>query len=232
MALEITSTKSMSKEELARLVDHTNLRSTSTKADIVQLCREAREYGFKSVCIHPCHVPLAKKELQDSQVLVCTVVGFPLGAQKSEMKAFEARHAVKDGADEIDMVLNVGTLKDGVYAFVGQEIRAVVEASVPARVKVILETCYLSDEEIVRACEVCVSAGAKFVKTSTGFGPAGASVEHVRLMRGTVGEDVGVKAAGGIRSLEDALRMIDAGATRLGCSASVKIIRELNEEEG
>jgi deoxyribose-phosphate aldolase len=210
--------------DLAKMIDHTELKSSSGEKKIKKLCDEAKEFGFISVCVNPAYVPFAYSQLKDSDVLVCSVVGFPLGMSTSEIKSLEARKAVDSGAEEIDMVLNVGALKDGKLDYVEDDIRQVVQASKPAHVKVIFETCYLTDEEIVTACELSVKAGAHFVKTSTGFGAFGAFAEHIKLMRKTVGPDIGVKASGGVTNFKDALRMIEAGATRLGTSAGIVIL--------
>jgi deoxyribose-phosphate aldolase len=217
----------LDRETLAKMIDHTELSADSGEKKIANLCSEARSFGFYTVCINGAYTRYAKEKLAGSDVLVCTVVGFPLGAGTSTAKAFEAREAMQNGAEEIDMVVNVGALRDKKFDLVREDIRAVVEASHPALVKVILETCFLTDEEIVSCCELAVAAGATFVKTSTGFGTFGALPAHVRLMRQTVGPDIGVKASGGIRNLKDAWRLIQAGASRLGVSASVAIIKEL-----
>jgi deoxyribose-phosphate aldolase len=218
----------LDKETLAKMIDHTELSAHSGEKKIANLCSEARSFGFYTVCINGAYTRYAKEKLAGSGVLVCTVVGFPLGAGTSAAKAFEAREAVQNGAAEIDMVLNVGALRDKKLELVRDDIRAVVEASQPALVKVILETCFLTDEEIVSGCKLSVEAGAKFVKTSTGFGAFGAFPAHVQLMRQTVGPDIGVKAAGGIRNFKDAWRLIQAGASRLGVSASVGILEGLS----
>jgi deoxyribose-phosphate aldolase len=211
--------------ELARMIDHTLLAPTATRDEIVGLCEEAKRYGFASVCVQPCYVSLAAEMLRLTNVKVCTVAGFPLGANRPETKSFEAERAIADGAQEIDMVANVGALKSRDYDLVEKDIRAVVEACRGIVVsKVIIEAALLTDEEKVRVCQIAKSAGADFVKTSTGFGPGGATAEDVRLMRATVGEEMGVKAAGGIRDVETAREMIRAGATRIGASASVKIM--------
>jgi deoxyribose-phosphate aldolase len=214
--------------DIASLIDHTLLKPEATPEQIAQLCAEAREYGFASVCVNPIYVKLAARLLKDSPVKVCSVVGFPLGATPPEVKAFEARKAIRQGASEIDMVIHVGALKAGDDDHVERDIAAVVAASHAggAICKVIIETCYLSDDEKVRACEITKRANADFVKTSTGFGPAGATVEDVALMRRTVGPEMGVKAAGGIRTLATLQAMVAAGASRIGASASVKIIQE------
>jgi len=211
--------------EIARMIDHTLLKADATRADVERLCREAREHGFASVCVNPCWVPLCARLLEGSPVKVCTVVGFPLGATSSKAKASETRQAVRDGATEVDMVLNVGWAKDGDWKAVEEDVRAVVEAAGSRVVKkVILETCLLSDEQIVKACLACRKAGADFVKTSTGFSTGGATAGHVALMRRVVGAGMGVKASGGVRTLDDAVQFIESGANRLGASASVAII--------
>jgi deoxyribose-phosphate aldolase len=213
---------------IAALIDHTLLRADATEAQIKQLCREAAEYCFASVCIHPYYVPLAADLLCAAGVDVCTVAGFPLGANMTETKASEAAQAVESGATEIDMVINVGALKSARYEWVKHDIARVVESSHPkAIVKVIIEAALLTDEEKVIACELARDAGAEFVKTSTGFGPGGATTDDVALMRRTVGAGMGVKAAGGIGDREKAAEMIAAGATRIGASAGVRIARGL-----
>lgn len=209
---------------LAKYIDHTNLKPEATPQDIDRLIDEAKTYHFASVCINPCYVGYAKKKLQDSDVKVCTVIGFPLGANTSAVKAFETAEAIRQGADEIDMVIAIGALKAGLYQKVQQDIEAVVKASQGHLVKVILETCLLSREEIVKACQLAMAAGAQFVKTSTGFNKHGATVEDVALMKATVGEKMMVKASGGIRTLQDALQMIEAGASRLGTSSGVMLV--------
>ncbi len=211
-------------KKLAKMIDHTELKSNSGEKKILNLCNEAKMFGFYSVCINTSFTKFAYEQLKGSGVLVCNVVGFPLGANTSYTKACEAKKAAQEGAEEIDMVINVGALRDKRYDFVIDDIRQVVEASYPALVKVILETGYLTDDEIVKGCELAVKAGAKFVKTSTGFGAFGAFPAHVELMRKTVGPEIGVKAAGGIKNFKDAWRLIKAGATRLGTSASVAIL--------
>ncbi len=220
--------ETIDKKTLAKMIDHTELKSSSGQKKILNLCNEAKMFGFVSVCINPHYVKFAYEQLKESDVLVCSVVGFPLGMNTSELKALEAKKAVRDGAKEIDMVINVGALRDKKYDFVKDDIKQVVEASNPAHVKVILETCYLTDDEIVKACKLSVEAGAHFVKTSTGFGAFGAFEDHVRLMRETVGPDIGVKASGGISNLKDAFRMIKAGANRLGTSAGVAILEAIS----
>jgi len=210
---------------LAARIDHTLLKPEATATEIDRLCQEAREYGFWSVCVNSGWVRRAKEQLQGSPVKVCCVVGFPLGAMDPESKAFETRQAVAHGADEIDMVLNVGALKSGDLALVEQDIRGVVQAA-PGRItKVILETGLLTDEEKVQTCLICKAAGAGFVKTSTGFAKGSAATEaDIALMRKTVGPDMGVKASGGVRSLADAQKMLAAGATRIGASSGVAIV--------
>ena len=211
---------------LNKMIDHTLLKPEATKEMIENLCREAKEYDFKSVCVNPYWVSTAYEELRDSDVLVCTVVGFPLGATTKETKFFETDFAVQEGADEIDMVINVGALKSKQYDVVLEDIKSVVQAANGRTVKVLIETCLLTDEEKVKACELSKEAGANFVKTSTGFSTAGANVEDVELMRSIVGDALEVKASGGIRDLDTALKMIEAGATRLGVSAGVQIMKE------
>ena len=213
-------------KELASRIDHTLLKPEATEDDILQLCEEAKEYQFASVCINPTWVETCKKELQGSRVMVCTVAGFPLGATTPFAKSKEASHAVHDGADEIDMVLNVGRLKMGDYLYVYQDIKEVVDHVKKAHVKVILETCLLTKDEIVTACIISKMAKAHFVKTSTGFNEFGAAVEHVQLMRRVVGRNMCVKAAGGIRDFKTAVAMIEAGASRIGASASVRMVTE------
>jgi len=216
----------------ASLIDHTLLKPTATADQIRQLCAEAREYKFAAVCVNPVWVPLCAEILAGSPVAVCTVVGFPLGADLSETKAFEAERCVALGAGEIDMVINIGALKAQDFAAVRDDIAAVVSNShaAGAIVKVIIEAAYLTDEEKVAACVLAKNAGADFVKTSTGFGPSGATAADVALMRRVVGPDIGVKAAGGIRSGGDFKSMVAAGANRIGASAGVKIVAELAEQ--
>lgn len=209
---------------LAKYIDHTLLKPDATPDEIKKLCAEAREYGFASVCVNSCYAALASTELEGSGVEVCCVVGFPLGAMDMASKAIEARNAVAAGAQEIDMVMNVGRLKGAEYEYVRADIATVVQtAGVP--VKVIIETCLLSDDEKRWACQIAEQAGAAFVKTSTGFSTGGATAEDVRLMRETVSERVRVKAAGGIRDYETAMAMIEAGADRLGASAGISIVK-------
>ena len=205
-------------------IDHTLLKPESTQEQIKQLTDEAKAYHFASVCVNPTWVAYAKEQLKDSDVKVCTVIGFPLGATTSQTKAFETQDAIADGADEVDMVINIGKLKSKQYDEVEDDIRAVVEASGDKLVKVIIEACLLTNDEKVKACQLSVAAGADYVKTSTGFSLHGATIEDVALMRQTVGPDIGVKAAGGARSLADAEAFIAAGATRIGTSAGVAIV--------
>ena len=216
--------------DMAKMIDHTFLNPTGTVEDIKQLCAEAKEHEFASVCIHPVFVPLASKLLRETSVKITTVIGFPLGANTSETKSFETKNAIKNGAQEIDMVMNISAFKSGAYDLVQADIKAVVDATKTAGVtsdiivKVIIETCYLDNDEIVRACEIARDAGADFVKTSTGFGDTGAQIDDVSLMRKTVGRDVGVKASGGIHNFNEALDMLDAGANRIGASSGVEIV--------
>jgi deoxyribose-phosphate aldolase len=222
-------------EQLAKLIDHTLLRPEATPSDIERLCGEARRYGFFSVCVNPSYVPQCTQLLRGSAVKVCCVVGFPLGAQPPEIKALEARRAIREGAREIDMVINIGALKSGNHAQVLKDVRAVVEVCKDGRAasKVILETALLTDEEKVLGCEVAMKAGADFVKTSTGFSSGGATAEDVALMSRTVApKKLGVKAAGGVRTYADVVRMVEAGATRVGCSSSVKIMEEASALAG
>jgi deoxyribose-phosphate aldolase len=212
---------------LAHMIDHTLLKPDATQDQIAQLCYEARKHGFASVCVNPANVKLCTQLLKDSDVLVCTVVGFPLGATSTESKVFEAQQAIRDGAIEVDMVINVGALKSRDYELVERDIASIARIchAGNAILKVIIEAALLTDEEKVVACQLAKVAGADFVKTSTGFGPGGATVEDVALMRRVVGLTMGVKAAGGIRTYEDAQKMIAAGATRIGASASVRIVQ-------
>lgn len=214
----------MNKQELAKMIDHTILKAEATDAEVMQLCKEAIEYGFASVCINPSMVKKAATILEGSEVKVCTVIGFPLGATSTEVKAFETEQTIKDGATEVDMVINVGKLKENNLEYVKNDIAAVVNAAKgKALTKVIIETCLLTDEEKVTVCKIAKEVGADFVKTSTGFSTGGATKEDIKLMRETVGPDMGVKASGGVRSHEDAMAMIENGATRIGASASIAI---------
>ena len=214
--------------DLAAMIDHTLLKPDATADQVMQLCQEARQYQFASVCLNPSWVALAARELRRSNVPVCTVVGFPLGATMPEVKAFEAQRCIADGAREVDMVINIGALKSRDYRLVAHDISAVVQAahSCNVLVKVIIETALLSDEEKVEACALAQAAGADYVKTSTGFSGGGATASDIALMRRVVGPGIGIKASGGIRSAADAKTMIEAGATRIGASASVKIVQE------
>ena len=221
----------MERKELAKYIDHTNLKSEATREDIAALCAEAIEYGFASVCVNPCHAAYAARLLAGTDAAVCCVIGFPLGACTTTVKAYEAADAVHNGAAEIDMVINVGWAREGRWSEIQAEIAAVAAAiRGRAKLKVILETCLLTDGQKVEACKAAVRAGADFVKTSTGFSKAGATIDDVALMRRTVGPDVGVKAAGGIRTYADAIAMIEAGATRIGASAGVAILSEAADE--
>ncbi|HEL2057360.1 TPA: deoxyribose-phosphate aldolase [Streptococcus suis] len=211
--------------KLNKFIDHTVLKPETSQAQVEQVLAEAKEYDFASVCINPTWVAFAAKGLKDSDVKVCTVIGFPLGANTPAVKAFETKDAIANGADEIDMVINIGALKDKNYDLVLEDIKAVVEASGDKLVKVIIEACLLTDEEKVKACELSKEAGADFVKTSTGFSTGGATVDDVALMRKTVGPDMGVKASGGARSYEDAIAFIEAGASRIGASSGVAIMK-------
>ncbi|MGO2385372.1 MAG: deoxyribose-phosphate aldolase [Pseudolactococcus laudensis] len=210
---------------LNKYIDHTVLKADTPKAKVQQIIDEAIQYDFMSVCINPTWVSFAAEKLAATDVKVCTVIGFPLGANISAVKAFEASEAIKNGADEVDMVINIGAAKDGDWDLVESDIQAVVDASGDVLTKVIIETSLLTDEEKVKACQAAVRAGADFVKTSTGFSTAGATVADIALMRQTVGPDLGVKASGGVRSIADAQAMIDAGATRLGTSNGVDIMK-------
>ncbi len=211
----------------AKYIDHTLLKPAARESEIEALCREALVHGFASVCVNPCRIETAARILKGSDVKVCCVIGFPLGAMSEAAKVFEAEDAVKRGAQEVDMVINIGFLKDGNDRAVIHEIAAVKQAAGSALLKVILETCLLSDEEIVRACRDCMKAGADFVKTSTGFSTGGAEAKTVALMRRTVGETMGVKASGGIRTAEDFRKMVDAGASRIGTSSGAAIVEAL-----
>ena len=211
--------------DYAKMIDHTLLKTDAQKKDLDKILLEAKKYNFMSVCVSPIWVKYAAEQLKDTNVKVCTVIGFPQGATPTEVKVFETKNAIENGATEVDMVIPVGVLKDKDYIAVENDIRAVVEAAKSkALTKVIIETCLLTDEEKIMACKLSKSAGADFVKTSTGFSTAGATVKDIRLMRETVGEQMGVKASGGVRSREDADAMIKAGATRIGTSNGVKIV--------
>lgn len=215
-------------QNFARMIDHTLLKAEATKEQIEKLCAEAKQFNFASVCVNPTWVKRSSELLQGSDVLVCTVIGFPLGANTPAVKAFEAKDAIANGAKEVDMVINIGALKDKNYEHVQADIAAVVEAAKgSALVKVIIEACLLTDEEKVKACELAVAAGADYVKTSTGFSTGGATAEDIVLMRKIVGPELGVKASGGVRSLEDMKKMVEAGATRIGASSGVAIMNGL-----
>ncbi|EKY22775.1 deoxyribose-phosphate aldolase [Clostridium celatum] len=214
----------MDKAQIAKMIDHTILKAEATEKEVIKLCKEAVEYNFASVCVNPAMVSVAANVLEGTDVDVCTVIGFPLGANTTEVKAFETADAIAKGATEVDMVINVGKLKERNLEYVKNDIKAVVDAAKgKALTKVIIETCLLTDEEKVIACELSKEAGADFVKTSTGFSTGGATASDIKLMRETVGPDMGVKASGGVRSREDAELMIENGATRIGASASIAI---------
>lgn len=221
----------MTKEQLSAIVDHTLLKAVATPDQIRDLCRMAVELQTASVCVNPCNVALAAENLKGSGVKVCTVIGFPLGANTSEVKAFETRDAIAKGADEVDMVINLGALKSGNLDLVEQDVRAVVEAANGTLVKVIIECCYLTDEEKKAACQACVRAGADYVKTSTGFGTGGATVADVALMKASIPASMKVKAAGGMHSWDEALAMVDAGASRLGTSSTLAILSGCTTEK-
>lgn len=216
--------------KINKLIDHTVLKAFATSDEIKKLCLEALEYDFASVCVNPANVKLAKELLQGSDVLVCTVIGFPLGANTIEVKAFETEDAVKNGAQEIDMVINVGKAKEHDYKYIEEEIKAVVAAAKGNLVKVIIETCYLTSEEMKNVCIAATNAKADFVKTSTGFGTGGAKAEDVALMKANISSDMQVKASGGVRSLADLEAMVAAGATRIGASSGAQIIKEYNNK--
>lgn len=216
----------MNKEQVARLIDHTLLKADASREAVIQLAKEAKEHRFASVCVNPAQIATVYEILKDTpEVKVCTVIGFPLGASTPETKAFETKDAIEKGATEVDMVINIGALKDKNDELVLRDIKAVVEAAKgKALTKVIIETCLLTDEEKVRACELSVKAGADFVKTSTGFSTGGATVADIALMRKTVGPDLGVKASGGVRNLADVEALVAAGATRIGASSGIAIV--------
>jgi deoxyribose-phosphate aldolase len=225
------------KENISRYIDHTLLKPDATQEQIITLCNEAKKYEFASVCVNPCWVSLCRDQLKDSPVKVCTVIGFPLGSNTTIVKVAETLQALEDGAHEVDMVMNISALKSGKDIDVETDIRAVTEAvkkitgNNQTLVKVILETCLLTDEEKIRACDLCEKAGADFVKTSTGFSKGGATVEDVKLMKKTVGSRMEVKASGGIRDTNTALAMIQAGATRIGTSSGVNIVKGENSDD-
>ena len=215
--------------EYNKYIDHTLLKPEATKDQIIKLCKEAKQYDFASVCVNPGYVKLCAEELKGTDVKVCTVVGFPLGATSTESKVFETKQALKDGATEIDMVINVGKLKDGEDEFILDEMKKIRRACKGNTLKVIIETCLLTDEEKVRVCKLAKKAKATFVKTSTGFSTGGATPSDVKLMRKAVGSKMGVKASGGVRTKEDFLAVIKAGATRVGASAGVAIMEALKD---
>ena len=222
--LKLDGGNKMNKAQIAKMIDHTILKAEATESEIIKLCKEAIHYNFASVCVNPSMVPVAAKELKGTHVKVCTVIGFPLGATTTEVKAFETKDVIEKGATEVDMVINVGKLKERNLEYVKNDIKAVVEAAKgKALTKVIIETCLLTEEEKIIACRLSKEAGSDFVKTSTGFSTGGATVEDIKLMRETVGPEMGVKASGGVRSKKDALAMIENGATRIGASASISI---------
>ncbi len=222
--------KQWTRAELAKAIDHSLLKAFSTERMAEEHCAEARAFGFYGVCVNPYWVRFCLRKLAGSGIAVCTVVGFPLGANAPESKAEEARLAVRSGAGEIDMVINVGAAKSGDWKAVEEDIRGVVTASVPAAVKVILETCYLNGSEKARACEAAIRAGARYVQTSTGFGTGGASVDDIRILRDAIGDrDLRIKASGGIRTYHDAVQLLEAGADRIGASSGVAIVSELPE---
>ena len=212
------------KMKLAKYIDHTLLKADASIEAIKQLCKEAKEYDFKSVCVNTCNIELCKEELAGSDVLTCCVIGFPLGAMTTEAKVYETADALRKGADEVDMVINIGRLKDGLSDYCIDEIKKIKEVCGDKTLKVIIETCLLSEEEIVEACNCVLAAGAEFVKTSTGFSTSGATFEAVALMKKTVGDKCLIKAAGGVRSHDDMLKMIELGADRIGTSSGTKLI--------
>lgn len=209
-----------------KMIDHTVLKADTPLETVKRICDEAMEYGFASVCINPCHVAYCADYLKDSDVNVCTVIGFPLGANTSATKAFETKDAIANGADEIDMVMNIGALKDKNYDLVRDDVKAVVEAANGTLVKVILETCLLTEDEIKKACELCVEAKADYVKTSTGFSTRGATIEDVQIMKAAVHGKAKVKAAGGVRTHEDMVKIVEAGADRIGTSAGCSLVEK------
>ncbi|URL07674.1 deoxyribose-phosphate aldolase [Avibacterium sp. 21-595] len=221
----------MQPQDIAKYIDHTALAADKTPQDILNLCQQAIAHQFCSVCINSAYIPLAKQALAQSAVRICTVVGFPLGASLSQVKAFEAQQAIAQGADEIDMVINVGWVKSQQWQDVEQDIATVLSACQGKTLKVILETCLLTKEEIIKVCEICKTLKVAFVKTSTGFSTGGATVEDVTFMKRIVGDEIGVKASGGIRDTATAIAMLNAGATRLGVSAGVAIVKGINTQE-
>lgn len=216
--------------ELNKFIDHTLLKPTATTSDIINLCKEAKEHNFYSVCVNSCYVKLAKKELKNSDIKICSVVGFPLGAMSAKAKVFEAKRAIKDGADEIDMVINIGLLKSKKYRSVEKEIRAIKKSIQKKVLKVILETCYLSEEEIVKASKLALKAKADFIKTSTGFGSRGASIEDIKLMKSVAGDKMKIKASGGIKDGKTAMEFIELGVGRLGTSSGIALVSNKKSE--
>ena len=220
----------MNKNDMAAYIDHTLLKADATEEAVRKICHESIDFGFAAVCVNPTHVDLVAVELTNSPVKVCTVIGFPLGANNSRTKGFEAAQAVKSGADEVDMVINIGSLKSGDFGMVEEDIKEVVTRSIDqnsaAIVKVIIETCYLTDDEKVAACKIIRNAGAHFVKTSTGFGTGGAELHDVKIISEIVGNELGIKASGGISTYSKTMAMINAGATRIGTSSGVQILAE------
>ncbi len=216
----------MDKQQLAKMIDHTILKPEADKASIEKLCKEALEYNFASVCINPTNVELAAKLLKGSEVKVCTVIGFPLGANTMEVKAFETKDAIAKGADEVDMVINIGRLKDKDYEYVEKDIKAVVDAAdKKALTKVIIETCYLTEEEKIAMCKSVTDAGADYIKTSTGFGTGGATIEDIKLFKQHIGPNVKIKAAGGVKTVEDLEMFITEGCERIGTSSAINLIK-------
>ncbi len=216
--------------ELNKFIDHTLLKPTATTSDIINLCKEAIEHNFYSVCVNSCYVKLATKELKNSDIKICSVVGFPLGAMSAKAKVFEAKRAIKDGADEIDMVINIGLLKSKKYRSVEKEIRAIKKSIQKKVLKVILETCYLSEEEIVKASKLALKAKADFIKTSTGFGSRGASIEDIKLMKSVAGDKMKIKASGGIKDGKTAMEFIELGVGRLGTSSGIALVSNKKSE--
>ena len=211
-------------------IDHTNLKAFSTKYNIIELCNEAIEHNFASVCVNPCYVSLASEILSGSNVAVCTVIGFPLGANTTETKVFEAKNAVENGADEIDMVINIGALKNKDYKYIKDEIESIRDAIEGKILKVIIETCYLDNDEIIKMTKICNETFVNFIKTSTGFGTEGATIENVKLMKNHASETLEIKASGGIKTYEDAVSFLEAGATRLGTSSGVLLMKGDDKE--
>lgn len=214
------------RESLAKIIDHTNVKPNTNKRNIERLCREAKRYGFRGVCVQPCFVSLAKNLLRETKIKIVTVIGFPFGFNSTKAKVCETKQAIKDGADEIDMVMNIAMLKSKNYKFVEEDIRSVVEAANGKVVKVIIETCYLNKNEKIMACKLVAKAGASFVKTSTGYGTGGATVNDVKLIRKVVGDKLRIKASGGIRTFEQVKALVEAGADVIGTSTGVKIMKD------